>query len=1129
MKNNLRLIPLLQKISLFIALFIYGSNLNANCPPYNIPEVKEASDFSNIVYIDPSGSHGNGTINSPYNSINKIGSGYTIPGNTAYLIKRGTTLNERIRKTFINSYIGAYGEGDKPIVFGGIRLVEDSYDVTLDDLNIRSKSNESGGNDAIIFGEDINVKNITVANSYITGVYDGGKTFKYPYRAIKGKNHNWTIFNNIISHVYDDGIGMGSGDNLTIVRNYIHSVDLKRVGNQYTDKQAGELTDGSEFNYNCGDAIHLRTHANLYIAGNYVDRSATSWKFALILKMPWDDAKEGVTVEYNTFIGNNGGPGGGAVVYLEGPKKSRFTKNVFDATKKGTLTGPTTFYDVSGGGSIATQSLPYGVFDNHFIRANSDKKFYSPTTVETEIDKSNGLFTGYSAYANYKSNNTNIGLYGSDIDPDNFWEPLCETEQGYNIKFDVTDKDGTAIDNATITFAGTTNPQGNYTFEEIAAGTYSYSIVASGFQNISASGVNVSQNMQIPVQMTVVPPTTYSINFTITDNNDAAINNATVTFAGKTNAPGNYSFSEITAGTYSYSVVAEGFENAGASNLSISQDTQLAVKMTPVAPSTYSVNFNITDDNDAALNNAIVTFAGKTNTPGNYSFSGITTGTYSYSVVAEGYQNVNANNINISQNTQLSVKMTSTAPTTYSVSFNITDNNGTAIKNAMVTFAGTTNPEGNYSFSGIQSGTYEYVVMADGFQNVIEDGVDIQQNTLIPVQMSLVSANMYEVTFDLRDATGSAIPNAVVTFAGVTNPQGIYTFNNIGEGTYTYSITAEGYENISASDIQVSENEFLQIVMQEVLPVEHTVTFIIFDALNDDIIIEDATITLNNVTNQKGDYSFESIAQGSYVFKVEAPGYETIEDQINDLMMDITVPVYMDKNSDRVRINAKSDPPGSAFISGAGEYPVSEEVKMEAAPMENDYKFVGWTENGVIVSTDPVYQFVAAENRIITASFEYSPRSFDVFVALADWQSGEILGTGSYTKGETAAIEFITGSDYNFKGWANSNGQIVSRQNPYYIEVERDVNLVAVVEKVELLDQEELTVYPNPSDGRLFVNHSWEDSVNLNVHNAQGTLVQTRTVLSSNSEIDLTELPPGLYMLHFEYQNEVIVKKVLFN
>lgn len=74
-----------------------------------------------------------------------------------------------------------------------------------------------------------------------------------------------------------------------------------------------------------------------------------------------------------------------------------------------------------------------------------------------------------------------------------------------------------------------------------------------------------------------------------------------------------------------------------------------------------------------------------------------------------------------------------------------------------------------------------------------------------------------------------------------------------------------------------------------------------------------------------------------------------------------------DLNLFTISLEALSTEAGQVY--GNGLYKPGEYVTLEAVPGEL-YKFISWTEDDVVVSTDPVYMFKAAKDRNLVANFE---------------------------------------------------------------------------------------------------------------------------------------------------------------
>ena len=69
---------------------------------------------------------------------------------------------------------------------------------------------------------------------------------------------------------------------------------------------------------------------------------------------------------------------------------------------------------------------------------------------------------------------------------------------------------------------------------------------------------------------------------------------------------------------------------------------------------------------------------------------------------------------------------------------------------------------------------------------------------------------------------------------------------------------------------------------------------------------------------------------------------------------------------------------GEGTVSGFGNFPKGNAVSLFACP-EDGMEFVGWSENGVLVSADSLYQFAARENRELHALFRKSYEENDKY------------------------------------------------------------------------------------------------------------------------------------------------------
>jgi len=159
----------------------------------------------------------------------------------------------------------------------------------------------------------------------------------------------------------------------------------------------------------------------------------------------------------------------------------------------------------------------------------------------------------------------------------------------------------------------------------------------------------------------------------------------------------------------------------------------------------------------------------------------------------------------------------------------------------------------------------------------------------------------YTVTFDIIDNDDNIIEAATVMLDGVEKAPGEYTFEYITPGTYDYKVEKEGYKTVEGEVEVVDQNVIIEVKMEPTL----TVTFSVIDVDGDPI--DNATVTLDSIENEAGDYVFEHITPGTYDYKVEKKGYKNVEGEIEVVDKDITINVEMELEETSVDIPDDTD------------------------------------------------------------------------------------------------------------------------------------------------------------------------------------------------------------------------------
>jgi len=116
-------------------------------------------------------------------------------------------------------------------------------------------------------------------------------------------------------------------------------------------------------------------------------------------------------------------------------------------------------------------------------------------------------------------------------------------------------------------------------------------------------------------------------------------------------------------------------------------------------------------------------------------------------------------------------------------------------------------------------------------------------------------------------------------------------------------------------------------------------------------------------------------------------------------------------------ITVQASPVDGGTVSGAGTYAPGDTVTVVATP-NSGYAFVNWTEFGYEVSADATYSFSAAQNRTLTANFQFTAGQTYV-VSLGYWplEGGSVAGNGTYASGATATVTATPNDGYVFVNW----------------------------------------------------------------------------------------------------------------
>ena len=145
-------------------------------------------------------------------------------------------------------------------------------------------------------------------------------------------------------------------------------------------------------------------------------------------------------------------------------------------------------------------------------------------------------------------------------------------------------------------------------------------------------------------------------------------------------------------------------------------------------------------------------------------------------------------------------------------------------------------------------------------------------------------------------------------------------------------------------------------------------------------------------------------------------------------------------------VNASANPAEGGTVSGGGSYQHGATVTLVATPNEG-YRFLQWTKDGEVVSSDASFSFTANGSGTFIAQFTLNEHTVSVAANPAD--GGTVSGGGTYIHGTSATISATKASGYRFVEWT-LNGTTVSSEPSFSFTVTEDVSYTANFETLPL-------------------------------------------------------------------------------
>lgn len=538
------------------------------------------------------------------------------------------------------------------------------------------------------------------------------------------------------------------------------------------------------------------------------------------------------------------------------------------------------------GGAINQPGTEF-FFDNTAYTPNSNNEF-----IITHLE--NGTYTYKVSVPNFKVVEGSITINNADVTETISLE--VAPSQSFPTTFFV--KEGPQpVENAVVGVINTNTPPdtvfqttdglGRAVFAGLPFGSYSYFVAANALDTTDGSFlVSPGDANRIDVAMVA----TYTATLRFSDGTNPVREGGVLFNSGRGNiyydlAGRDFSQDLLLPGTYTYKMTSHGYLDEEGSFTIVDQDIEQVIILSPRTTPVFRVRFNVTDGFNPVPSFAFVTINGQSYSINNGHAEAVNLepGAYPYMVNALGYRpfrdTLEITNADLVEN--VTIVSNSNAPK-FDVTFVITD--GTQpIKEAQLLIR-----RGVYQLEEVDNGRvnvfdlfrdteYPYTIFATGYQpysgKIVFDGTDVVENVvLLPVLPT------YSMTFRITNGR-FPLDKARVNFDGTE-----YSSNNLGEvviprvtnGTYSYSVSLQGYTTASGSVTVSDADQTEEVVLSLTSIPTYALTFRVSDGAN---ALSNAVIDLEG-TEYRSDAAGEAVilglVNGTYNYSISLQGYTTV-------------------------------------------------------------------------------------------------------------------------------------------------------------------------------------------------------------------------------------------------------------
>ena len=468
-------------------------------------------------------------------------------------------------------------------------------------------------------------------------------------------------------------------------------------------------------------------------------------------------------------------------------------------------------------------------------------------------------------------------------------------------------------------------------------------------------------------------------------------------------------------------------------------------------------------------------------------------------------------------------------PPSYLVEFEVSDELGNPISDAVITLGGQTNDAGDYAFPDMAPGTYSYSIEKENYLTANGSVLVVNEDVLLPVSLIPAGATIYDLIVTVYDEFETPVEGAYFSLQGVgnffTNAEGQITIPLL-PGQYSYTISMTGTSPQTGTVTVVDDNMALGITlsylryMVEVVAEPETGGAVLGGGEyyhGQDVTVTAQPSEYHNFLHwtENGEVVSET---AEYSFAITGP---------RNLVAHFEIFTYV--------ISVLADPAEGGSVTGGGNFEHGTVIEVIAQPASS-YQFLHWTENEVVIEgAEESYSFTVEADRELVAVFSLIQHTLTI-IKVGEGITDPMEGEHLYPYGTQVTLTATNSGMWEFVKW--SFGPQTIPGNPITVTMNGDKTVTATFQDVTSVSDpdalEGMSVYPNPSSGKVFVKTGVHLSNGLlRVVDAAGSVVWSMELQNlapaQPVEIDATQWNRGIYFINLTSDEGVLTMPLVIS